>query len=575
LRYNASAGSYVLRASSADLAASASLHEDHLQLDYANVTLNLRDPGGQILATGSSATGSVSVAQVATAPGGYSWQIQGNSSDLAVPSYSLDHGFTKVADAAASGSFTTTGTNTHSFVADGPGYAAVNLAWGAGTLGMASLTAVLKGPSGQVLAQQSSSSGSLVFSATTAAAGTHTVEITNTSLYNVPSYSLITTVPKDHGAFSLQLKNASGTVVATGTGTKPTTLSTSVSPGPYTLVATAIGGEGTATLTGTYPARPAREAITYDGNDHATAIDDGTNTVSETLAPSGRVLRRIVTDSATGAVAEDTSFGYDSGEDSPAYSWPSAGGAPVTTYLDSGAGLSAIDVGGTVTYQHANLHGDVVGTTDAAGTFTALPTPDEFGAGQAPASRLGWLGAKERFAVGVGPGLIRMGVRMYEPRLGRFLEVDPVEGGSANDYDYCSADPVNCTDLAGTFNRRIHSRYYSPFWGHRVPLRQGTIDRIKADRNWRSWNGISMTRAIRDTLVLGHVYDHQDGTVEFLYCYNIRGRTRTFQVRVNSHLPYWDQTYGMRRGGDAVLYPVSALDAENRMYGVYYARWYD
>jgi hypothetical protein len=25
----------------------------------------------------------------------------------------------------------------------------------------------------------------------------------------------------------------------------------------------------------------------------------------------------------------------------------------------------------------------------------------------------------------------------------------PVEGGSANDYEYCSGDPVNCTDLSG------------------------------------------------------------------------------------------------------------------------------
>ncbi|MGH2627549.1 MAG: hypothetical protein ACRDHY_12970 [Anaerolineales bacterium] len=27
-----------------------------------------------------------------------------------------------------------------------------------------------------------------------------------------------------------------------------------------------------------------------------------------------------------------------------------------------------------------------------------------------------------------------------------------MEGGSANDYDYCSADPVNCTDLTGTYS---------------------------------------------------------------------------------------------------------------------------
>ncbi|WP_448630647.1 hypothetical protein [Cellulomonas soli] len=34
---------------------------------------------------------------------------------------------------------------------------------------------------------------------------------------------------------------------------------------------------------------------------------------------------------------------------------------------------------------------------------------------------------------------------------GRFLQTDPVPGGSASAYDYCNADPVNCTDLGGTF----------------------------------------------------------------------------------------------------------------------------
>lgn len=45
--------------------------------------------------------------------------------------------------------------------------------------------------------------------------------------------------------------------------------------------------------------------------------------------------------------------------------------------------------------------------------------------------------------------MIEMGARVYVPRLLRFLQVDPIEGGSANNYDYVSGDPVNAFDLDG------------------------------------------------------------------------------------------------------------------------------
>lgn len=42
-----------------------------------------------------------------------------------------------------------------------------------------------------------------------------------------------------------------------------------------------------------------------------------------------------------------------------------------------------------------------------------------------------------------------MGVRLYSPTLGRFLQTDPVAGGSANAYDYVYQDPINSYDLDG------------------------------------------------------------------------------------------------------------------------------
>ena len=44
-----------------------------------------------------------------------------------------------------------------------------------------------------------------------------------------------------------------------------------------------------------------------------------------------------------------------------------------------------------------------------------------------------------------------MGVRSYVPQIGRFLQPDPVAGGSANAYDYTFQDPVDTTDPSGEY----------------------------------------------------------------------------------------------------------------------------
>ncbi|WP_162824210.1 DNRLRE domain-containing protein [Peterkaempfera bronchialis] len=117
---------------------------------------------------------------------------------------------------------------------------------------------------------------------------------------------------------------------------------------------------------------------------------------------------------------------------------------------------------GDIQLQFTDLHGDVVITADPALETPQVLTFDEFGiptAGQGT-TRYGWLGGKQRSAEALD-GVILMGVRLYSPALGRFLQTDPEPGGNANAYDYCTGDPVNCTDLDGNWGfhfKKVFSR---------------------------------------------------------------------------------------------------------------------
>ncbi|MFY1633290.1 LamG-like jellyroll fold domain-containing protein [Solwaraspora sp. WMMB335] len=120
---------------------------------------------------------------------------------------------------------------------------------------------------------------------------------------------------------------------------------------------------------------------------------------------------------------------------------------------DLAATTSAI---GDVRFQLTNLHGDVAVTLDWSMVEPELFDYDEFGApaqGQMD-ERYGWLGGKQRSREALGD-VVLMGVRLYSPVLGMFLQPDSVDGGNANPYGYCSADPINCTDLDGKWGRRL------------------------------------------------------------------------------------------------------------------------
>jgi RHS repeat-associated protein len=127
--------------------------------------------------------------------------------------------------------------------------------------------------------------------------------------------------------------------------------------------------------------------------------------------------------------------------------------------LVGGVLLTKRTSGGDV-WSYPNIHGDVVATADASGVKqgpTLTYDPDGTPLVATPDNSAGrfddaWLGSHQRgFEHAGNIATIEMGTRQYLPMLGRFLEADPVEGGSANDYDYVNGDPINNFDINGDY----------------------------------------------------------------------------------------------------------------------------
>jgi RHS repeat-associated protein len=171
-------------------------------------------------------------------------------------------------------------------------------------------------------------------------------------------------------------------------------------------------------------------------------------TIGYNLDPAGRT-REIV---STGKANEDVINHYASGGDAPAWTVETPSGN-WTRNIQGIGGLAAIQVNSaTAVLQLTDLHGDIVATAALSETETKLLSstePSEYGVPTTSSpAKYSWLGGEQQ-PTELPSGVIAMGARSYVPELGRFLQPDPVPGGSANAYAYTFGDPVNSSDPSG------------------------------------------------------------------------------------------------------------------------------
>ncbi|QVI24140.1 hypothetical protein KHQ06_15995 [Nocardia tengchongensis] len=164
------------------------------------------------------------------------------------------------------------------------------------------------------------------------------------------------------------------------------------------------------------------------------------------LDGSGNLLQRVLT--LSGGVVVTKTYGQGQASN---WSYPNVQGSVLFTAGDNGARTSNIHL-----YDPYGQNID-----PASGAIGDIPIPSTMQGGM----DLGFLGQHTVPIEHLGSQqALEMGARTYLPVLGRFLQTDPVEGGSSNAYEYAKADPINNLDLTGKNVEPAHDGWLGDFW---------------------------------------------------------------------------------------------------------------